>query len=195
MRRDTAAMEINAAQDVAIVYQAKKSFEYYSGGSSEQGMFNPMYEEMRREIIALEEKGIGRDWPLLLPKLEPHRIEVNLQEAERKQREFNKGLRDAEDAARIKREDRAIELKKATLPVPLFRSSQFAPPQPSDEATTDAAPGKVAETTLFPEDATVAASTEELLLQQEVVLNVEPPRTTLPKKAVTRTAAASAADR
>jgi hypothetical protein len=63
MRRDTAEMEINAADDVKTVYDAKRDFETATARSN-GGDFNPMYEEMRREIISLEEKGIGRDWPI-----------------------------------------------------------------------------------------------------------------------------------
>lgn len=63
MRRDTAEMEINAADDVRTVYNAKYEFGTATMRSNGDD-FNPMYEEMRREIIALEEKGVGRDWPI-----------------------------------------------------------------------------------------------------------------------------------
>jgi hypothetical protein len=64
MRRDTAEMGVTAAEEVAKYYSLKDSFERI--GTSEQGKFNPMYEEARRSIIALQAKGIGRDWPIPL---------------------------------------------------------------------------------------------------------------------------------
>jgi hypothetical protein len=65
MRRDTPAMEIGAAEDVAIVYATKEQFECKTGRYAD-GVFNPMYEEMRREIVTLEQKGLGRDWPIAI---------------------------------------------------------------------------------------------------------------------------------
>jgi len=63
MRRDTAKMGIIAAEDVAKYYSQKDTLEKLQ--TSEE-MFNPMYEEARRSIIALQTKGIGRDWPIPL---------------------------------------------------------------------------------------------------------------------------------
>jgi hypothetical protein len=64
MRRNTAEMEVSAAEDVAHFYLAKENFKEATGGNA--GVFNPMYEEARRNVIALQAKGIGRDWPIPL---------------------------------------------------------------------------------------------------------------------------------
>lgn len=66
MRRDTAAMEINAAEDVATIHAAKEVFKDQTSGAegTQPQAFNPALEEMRREVLALQEKGVGRDWPI-----------------------------------------------------------------------------------------------------------------------------------
>ena len=74
MKRDTANIEVGAAEDVAVVYAAKEAYaegdkdEYDRSTRVGRGHFNPVYEELRREIIDLESKGLGRSWPIPLEK-------------------------------------------------------------------------------------------------------------------------------
>ena len=70
MKRDTAEMEVNAAGDVATVEKSKKAFEDATG-TADEDVYNPQQQELRREIIALDVKGVGHDWPIPLPAFKP----------------------------------------------------------------------------------------------------------------------------
>lgn len=66
-RRDTASLEVGMAEHLAEFYNAKaclKDFDLHSRRSQ----FSPIYDELRREVIDLESKGLGRDWPIPLEK-------------------------------------------------------------------------------------------------------------------------------
>lgn len=85
MKRDTIDTEVGAAADVAEFYKAKEwygnlrdgRFAYEEGVRTGQPVgyhagvpwskndhFDPVLEEMRRSIIDLESKGLGRSWPI-----------------------------------------------------------------------------------------------------------------------------------
>ena len=76
MKRDSAWREVGAADAVARTYGAKEDYKYGDTDPDEYGYavsnrvgkthFNPVYEELRREIIDLESKALGRSWPIPL---------------------------------------------------------------------------------------------------------------------------------
>jgi hypothetical protein len=88
MKRDTAGIEIGAAEDVATVYWAKEWYQRYEGipfpqeaeytdtrgrvrrggnsseGPDDQRRWSASLDEVRRQILDLESKGLGRSWPI-----------------------------------------------------------------------------------------------------------------------------------
>jgi hypothetical protein len=73
MKRDTSAIEVGAAKDVADFWQAKDLYKQRAYlVQTEDGparldksqVFDPVMEELRRSIIDLQSKGLGRSWPL-----------------------------------------------------------------------------------------------------------------------------------
>lgn len=62
MKRDTAAIEIDSAEDMAAMNAAKTAFHRATEG--EAGVYNPVYDELHREVIDLQSKGVGQSWPI-----------------------------------------------------------------------------------------------------------------------------------
>jgi hypothetical protein len=79
MKRDTNEIEVNAAKDVADFWKAEDYYKFrtrypnYNPKTREFGVklvenevFDPALEELRRSIIDLQSKGIGKSWPIEL---------------------------------------------------------------------------------------------------------------------------------
>jgi DNA repair exonuclease SbcCD ATPase subunit len=62
MKRDTAAIEIDGAEELDAVNTAKTA--YRIARQSEAKTFDPVYDELHREVIDLQSKGIGQSWPI-----------------------------------------------------------------------------------------------------------------------------------
>jgi len=140
MRRDTSAMEVNAAGDVQTVYNAKRI--YYKNSKPDQSddqnesdlKWSSRYDEMRREILALEAKGVGRDWPIPLPNWTAGQRLFD-PDAVNAQKKANQAMQDKEDAARSARES-----KGAATPAPSKAKAPALSVSPTD-ATLDPAGG------------------------------------------------------
>lgn len=68
MKRDTPASEVYAAKNVAIMNNLKKEFgeSTFPNPNTRVGTFNPVYDELHREVIDLQSKGVGQSWPVSL---------------------------------------------------------------------------------------------------------------------------------
>jgi hypothetical protein len=97
MRRDTAELEMNAAEDIARVYAYKPAFRDAATAGYDDDAFDPMYEEMRREIIALEAKGLGHDCVIPLGNILSMSSET-MAEISGSQATLDKAARDAQKA-------------------------------------------------------------------------------------------------
>jgi hypothetical protein len=68
MKRDTADSEVYAANEVAIMNDFKHQFALstFPNPKNRVGTFNPVYEELHREVLDLQSKGVGQSWPVSL---------------------------------------------------------------------------------------------------------------------------------
>lgn len=106
MKRDSAWREVGAADAVARTYRAKEDYKYGDrddyGALTRvgKGHFNSVYEELRREIIDLESKALGRSWPIPL-----HEDQDELVAAVKKQAKTNFAAESLEILGKIYQND------------------------------------------------------------------------------------------
>src|SRR5262249_50314100 len=65
MRRETCDFDVSMAENLAAFYAAKDLMRRDELDTTPY-RFSPVYEELRREVIDLKSKGLGRDWPIPL---------------------------------------------------------------------------------------------------------------------------------
>jgi hypothetical protein len=63
LKRDSADIEIDIARDVKLMNDAKSAYRNRNGSGLEAG-FDPIYDELHREVIDLQSKGTGQSWPI-----------------------------------------------------------------------------------------------------------------------------------
>ena len=149
MKRDTAAIEIDAARDVAEFYSHLQMAETQGARSAGGGYrFDPLVEELRRQVTILETKGIGNTWPIpvgqsLLDAMERDAVDKengvaqtaakNLKELDKTKAALKKAEADLKDLrdqelANLKDQVRRLQRQLRYPPLGFEHKSQEEPP-------------------------------------------------------------------